>query len=410
MLEIEQLSVWYPGRGTVLDGLSCAVEQGVTAVVGRTGAGATTLLRAIAGRLPSGCRTRGRIRLDSQPITVPDDHPGLTIVPADALTGAPDTGLLLVDGAPTDRAALLAELRRRAAHCCILWATHDLDGALAVADRILELGGDGVVDAPRWCPRTLPEPTITALARLLGLPEASCRSAEDVALARRVAGTPLPQLPSAPRPGALTTARATRLTAAQLGLTGDDLLVPGDETLGVLDRGGNLPRPTLPWPRVRLSGRTPLHALRRLRRTAGVDPDDTLRLAGTLAAVRPRDPLRSHAPGELAVLRAAALATVPGPAWAVEPQRGLDPRARADLARRLRDTPQLRVVVSNDAEFLVRAARTVVVADDGVAVAVGTPSAVAHHLRPQPLVAAALGSPHYLRLGDVVAARSGGAR
>lgn len=411
MLEVERLGVWFPGRGTVLDDLSVDVGPGITAVVGRTGAGASTLLRAIGGRLPVGCRARGRIRADGRPVTVPDDHPGLVVVPADRIAEAPPAAILLVDGTPTRRHALLTELRRRRDYgACVLWATHDLDGMLAVADRVLELGGDGLVDAPSWRPRTLPEPTVSALTRLLGLPDATCRSVDDVALALRVSGMRLPHRPAAARSGTLTTARATRLTAAQLGLAGEDLVVPRDEPLGILDRSGALPRPTLPWPRPRLTGRSPLHALRRLARHTGLDPDDVLRLAGTLAVIRPHDDLRTHSPGELAVLRAAALCSIPGPARCVEPQRDLDLRARAELARRLHDTPQLRVVVSTDVEFLVRATRTLVVADEGAVVAVGSPSAVAHHLRPQPLVSEALRSPHHLRVGDVMAALAGGAR
>lgn len=65
MLEIQNLSVGYPGN-PVLSGLSAAIPEGcVTAVIGPNGCGKSTLLKALAGILPS----EGSLRLNGESLT-----------------------------------------------------------------------------------------------------------------------------------------------------------------------------------------------------------------------------------------------------------------------------------------------------------------------------------------------------
>ena len=64
-LEVENLSAFY-GAAQVIFDASCRIEPGeVVSLVGRNGAGKTSLLRAIMGLMP---RATGRIRLLSAPI------------------------------------------------------------------------------------------------------------------------------------------------------------------------------------------------------------------------------------------------------------------------------------------------------------------------------------------------------
>jgi branched-chain amino acid transport system ATP-binding protein len=82
MLEIEGLNGWY-GASHVLHGISFAVEPGeIVALVGRNGAGKTSIIRSIMGLMP---RTTGRIRFDGEDISARRAHDryarGLAYVP-----------------------------------------------------------------------------------------------------------------------------------------------------------------------------------------------------------------------------------------------------------------------------------------------------------------------------------------
>jgi len=82
MLEIEGLNGWY-GASHVLHGVSFAVEPGeIVALVGRNGAGKTSIIRSIMGLMP---RTTGSIRFEGKEIASLKAHDryglGLAYVP-----------------------------------------------------------------------------------------------------------------------------------------------------------------------------------------------------------------------------------------------------------------------------------------------------------------------------------------
>ena len=68
-LAIDDLAVAYPGGARVLDGLSLSLERGeIGCLVGSSGCGKTTLLRAIAGFLPVAA---GTIEIDGLVVSGP---------------------------------------------------------------------------------------------------------------------------------------------------------------------------------------------------------------------------------------------------------------------------------------------------------------------------------------------------
>jgi branched-chain amino acid transport system ATP-binding protein len=84
MFEVENLSAWY-GQAQVLRGVSLRVEEGeVATLVGRNGAGKTTMLRCLMGLHR---QTKGRITLDGKDLTGLRPHErarlGLGYVPDD---------------------------------------------------------------------------------------------------------------------------------------------------------------------------------------------------------------------------------------------------------------------------------------------------------------------------------------
>lgn len=233
-LHLDDLRVWLPGRGQVLGtpdaGLTLSVA-GLTLLVGRSGSGASVLLDAVVGRLPSGAAVTGSIRVGSRRRTVKvpaflpdalvrevtgsrrdahsyDAHsydtqvfdaqlvgeagiagggPGRPL-PLDAssrrvlavawaVARRPD--LLLADQPlaglrPEHRAPVAAALRRCADRGAdVLVAEHVLEDLLPLADTVVELarGQALACAAATWAPRTLPLPPVPAAARALGLPQ-----------------------------------------------------------------------------------------------------------------------------------------------------------------------------------------------------------------------------------------------
>jgi branched-chain amino acid transport system ATP-binding protein len=65
ILVIENLHTYY-GASHILQGISCALENGLMAIVGRNGMGKTTLVRSIMGLIPS---SSGKILLRGEDIT-----------------------------------------------------------------------------------------------------------------------------------------------------------------------------------------------------------------------------------------------------------------------------------------------------------------------------------------------------
>ena len=220
MIVLDDVTVWLPGRGTVVNDVTFSLDAGtVTCLVGRRGSGATMLLRLLAGQLPAGARVQGRALIDGTDVM--DLGPDLLaettqIIDTDLLTLAdlPDSdsvevgpwtrrppgtwpldvraqlaaslvtpavantqGIILVDH-PTSglnnsqRDVLTTRLRELADRgATVLWADHDLDAVWAGADRIVEMSAGSVVsDSPAgsWVPQGLPLPIGRALASLAG--------------------------------------------------------------------------------------------------------------------------------------------------------------------------------------------------------------------------------------------------
>ncbi|WP_210012429.1 ABC transporter ATP-binding protein [Neorhizobium galegae] len=119
MLEIEGLNGWY-GASHVLHGVSFAVEPGeIVALVGRNGAGKTSIIRSIMGLMP---RTTGAIRFDGEDISRLKAHDryvrGLAYVPEErrivrGLTVLENLQLgLVADRKRIDEAAAIDEIAR----------------------------------------------------------------------------------------------------------------------------------------------------------------------------------------------------------------------------------------------------------------------------------------------------------
>ncbi|WP_037079126.1 ABC transporter ATP-binding protein [Neorhizobium vignae] len=119
MLEIEGLNGWY-GASHVLHGVSFAVEPGeIVALVGRNGAGKTSIIRSIMGLMP---RTTGAIRFNGEDISRLKAHDryvrGLAYVPEErrivrGLTVLENLQLgLVADRKRIDEAAAIDEIAR----------------------------------------------------------------------------------------------------------------------------------------------------------------------------------------------------------------------------------------------------------------------------------------------------------
>ena len=352
MPELHEFGIWLPGPGIVADNITVRFAPGqLWAVVGRSGSGASVLLRAMAGRLPATARTRGALALHHSsvlhvgalpPLGVAEYLGGLagrtalvpgrydadahldhrtTSVPPDvraglllaALERAPRRDLVLVDACLTAasahvRDAFGAELRRRTRDgACVLWADHALDTLMAHATHVLELGLGrqlAAEPAPSWVPVSLPP----LLRRPAG------------ASARRVRGS------------------ATIVSADRLDLDGAAVEVPAGATVGIVRRGG---RPE-PFARRLVSA-----------------------LGGKV--------LSSHARRG----RALSVLDGPDPLWLPHPQAGLDPHDRLALATHLAgQQPAPRGVTGRDWAFLADACHEIVVIDGDRVRTQGTPRAV----------------------------------
>lgn len=362
MLEFDSYSVWLPGVGVVLDQVSLSPAAGeIWAVVGRSGSGASTLLRAAAHRLLPGAHVSGGIRWRGStlpprprdlhhvgqfpPMGVAEYLRGLTddvrgvagraglqghlthrvdTLPPDlrvalravALRHAPDAACVLLDAeltaaAPAVRADIAAEAARRArSGAVVLWADHDLPTLRSTASHVLELDGGRVAHAGElgsWRPRTVGP----------------------------VAGRGHDGRPSV--------ASATVVEAAAVGLSGRGLEVGAAECVGLID----------------LSGRPEPLARRIVTHLGG-------------------EAVGSHLPRGTRLTRARH---DPRPLWLPHAQAGLDPADRQELAADLAGVnPGPRLITGRDPDFLAAACHRIVVVDDGRIVAVGSPTAMARHL------------------------------
>lgn len=301
MLEISDFHCWVPGSGQVFSNLTLAAAKGsITALVGRSGSGGATLVRALSGTLPVGTRTSGTATLDGQRIdgATPDELAGRVLWISDTalpggtvadclriLTGgvsdADDLGLAdhlswrmtslpidlrlrlhcaallpeFADGQPSlvlvDRVLAAADSATRERFCALLrrqaragstvvWADHDLDAVWEHADMVAELDDGRVVSSSRpeeWQPRTLPEPTLLTLARALQVPPADCRTPRSTLETLGEFRISLPLFPHRSSESAALTGTGTVIGADALGLTGQPIEVHARECVGIIHVG-----------------------------------------------------------------------------------------------------------------------------------------------------------------------------
>lgn len=301
MLELTGFHCWLPERRHAVNALDLSASpRTITAIVGRSGSGGATLVRALAGALPHGSRTAGtatlaghridgatRDELAGTVLWISDSAlPGGTVadslrILSGSLSAAADLGLdddldrrltslpidlrlrlhcavlltagvhpaslILVDrvlGAadPATRARFCALLRDRArAGATVVWAEHDLDAVWEHADQVVELvDGRSVWTGPHaaWQPTSLPEPTLLTLARTLGVHAGDCRTPQSTAEALGVAGVTLPLFPVRAQDGSAPTGSGMVIDAASVGLTGSGIEIRHGECVGIIDAGG----------------------------------------------------------------------------------------------------------------------------------------------------------------------------
>lgn len=299
MLEITGLRCSIPGKGQVLDDLSLTAATGaITALVGRSGSGGATLVRALSGTLPPGTRISGSAMLDKRRIdgATSEEMAGATLWVSDTalpggtvgdclrilagdLTAAENLGLadhltrrmsslpidlrlrlhcatLLLDEGSDQPSLILVDrvlgaadattrdrfcglLRGRArAGATVLWAEHDLDAVWEYADHVIEFDDGHAVSSSRpcdWQPRTLPEPTLLTLARALGVPPTDCRTARGAVETLEKFKIVLPLFPDRSPESSATFGSGSVISAEALKLTGSAIEIRQGECVGIID-------------------------------------------------------------------------------------------------------------------------------------------------------------------------------
>ncbi|WP_418058808.1 hypothetical protein [Pimelobacter simplex] len=445
-LTLDRLSVWLPGRGTVLSSVSAELA-GVVLLVGRSGSGASTLLRTLGGRLPAGARYAGTVRLagtlltghgsDDLSGTVDGRHladladpeaddvlrradPGLRadlgadpggrpLTPSQrratarlvrVLGGAAPVVLLdqpLAGLAPHQRPAAGDAIRRLAsAGTVVVWAEHLVEDALGAADQVAELVAPtslAVTPSGAWRPRTIPAPPALALARALGHPaddldelprhHVSASERHDPGEVLAVADPVLSRLD---RPVDLHAHECVGIVgiAGEAGVEDADRATEVARRLTAIAGGATTLPPLVVLPPAAAVGAVVRAWELRNRLQPG-------RVREQLAPLATLDPVRAvadHSTGEQAALRWALATAVPGARVLVDPTQGLDPAGRRYVARRLhadRSAPVF--LVSSDAEVLTRACHRILVVSGGHVVADGAPLTVLDLLPARPQLA-----------------------
>ena len=483
MLEVTDVAVWYPTSGIALAPTSCVVEEGgIVLVAGRNGSGTTTLLRSLAHDLPPGARRVGQIRLDGADLADahPDDLVGEVALVADAVAlpsarvaevVSPGRARSAVTDEVVERLGLVESLNQRLAaatasvqlrarlaaalaqrprlllvdqplaplesqwrgpvaallrDCAdqgtlVVWADHEWDTALAVADKVLELGvqepgaePNAPAQAWQWRPRTLPMTPTQQVVADLGLAGPGCTT--PAGLRRRLQpllrhGRPSPRPRVRPRAQQLVQLDEERTVVVDQGAL-TQFWCPTAEQARTLGRqlGAAPPASTH-------TGATVARACRAHDTRTGLAGGSSEQVVSQhLPELRPDDLVAHHSRGEQAQLWA-VLALAGGANALVDPSRHLDQAMRQQLRAFCRDGlghqdgPTLAdstLWVTTDVDDLVWADR-VIVADQGQFVADGRPSAVLGHLPQLPTLAAAC-RPHPLVHPDdiVEVATSGG--
>ena len=439
--ELTDFSLWLPGRGLLLDQITFT-PVGLTVVVGRNGAGTSTLLRATAGKVPHDARVRGGHPRPADTLislVETSDHlldrtvaelaegvdrellaalgvlarSGQATSELDASTrhalcighalALPGTRLLLLDQPMTrlspEHRGPLAEAVHRAvrAGVVVVWAEHVLEDVLDHADFVAELheGRLHMQPAGQWTSRHLPAPPHHAAARLLGHDPRTWGDLERLGADERVRD-------ALPRGGSNGPDRGTRVTAdGSVSRLGVDLDLHRGETVGVLAPLGRDDEAVRQAQRLvaiwrgqrRLPGAVELPPRTRLdsylRRVAGGDDEQAavlLEHCRELAPVHPRRRLGELSDGEQAVVRWVVAATSDRPALLVHPEASLDPANRRRVARALREGKGPgAVAVISDPEFAARAChRLVLLTPDGPVH--GTPTVVADRMPVPPVL------------------------
>lgn len=302
MLELKAFHCAVPSTGAVLKDMSLVAADGhITALAGRSGSGAATLVRALAGVLPPRAGLSGTASLNGRRIdgATPDELIGTVLWISDsALPG--DTvaetirGLLgnlsvideldLADNLTRRLSALPIDLRLRL-HCAtlmaqsadsppalilvdrvlgaadiatrdrfcsllgalaragstVLWAEHDLDAVWEHAHQVVEFVDGRIVWEGRpqeWEPISLPEPTLLTLARALAMPPLDCRTPLTTRETMAEHGVELPLFPVRIHDGAAPKGSSTVIDAATIGLSGAGIEIRHGECLGLVDVGG----------------------------------------------------------------------------------------------------------------------------------------------------------------------------
>ncbi|SHI96573.1 Energy-coupling factor transporter ATP-binding protein EcfA2 [Tessaracoccus bendigoensis DSM 12906] len=460
MLELRNPSVWLPRRGVAHRHPGFRSEAGtVTALVGPSGTGTTSLLRLINRCLPPGARTTGDVLLDGRSLLTgnldevlarqlyvaqfPEDPRSVAEVLAAHRVSAVGYGLddhvdWPVSSLPPDLAgqlgvavlehgpsrpivladqpagALSAKWRERLGRALrdrarlgahVLWAEHRLDCVWEFADAIVEPDTASVTVAG-WRPGSVREPTLATLSRLARVAPPAPRTPESLigALPHIERVTPIGQ----PR----FSGQGRRVTLQMLGLESDGGLdIRPGESVGVVNLAGRSEpvarRLTQALKGVRVPSLLPSELTPeslclqwdRAHRT------DTRSRLSQVDGIRPRSPIATHSDGEVAALRLLLAHDTTLPLWLPHPQLGLDQagqiRAQGELAR---GSSGIRIVTTRDVEFLVRSCHRILIVDGARLVSFGSPRAVLPHLPERPLVSRAFPGLSAIRLGDVIEA------
>ncbi len=302
MLDLRSVHCVLPDGRTVLNDISLVAEdRTITALVGRSGSGGATLVRALAGALVSHSRLRGTATLDGRRMdgATPEELATSTLWISDTalpggtvaamlrdllgdLSAAEDLGLAddlgrqltslpidlrlrlhcatlmaqPVDAPPplilVDRVLGAADAATRENFCWLLgelaragstvvWAEHDLDAVWEHADQVVELVDGSIVwigSPHEWKPSSLPEPMLLTLARALGMPPQDCRTPAAARETMSRHRIDLPLFPTRAADGSTPTGSGTVIDATAVGLSGPNIDIRSGETLGIVEIGG----------------------------------------------------------------------------------------------------------------------------------------------------------------------------